>query len=109
MGSNQKETQNGQKARFEQDLKNRMAAMSEAGVESREIEKDKFVKRLRANIKAINARLKAIDTIEKKNEELAKIKAERAAAPRKDPDAVKEKKVKEAPAPAPAKEKKKKG
>jgi hypothetical protein len=106
MGSNQKETQNGQKARFERDLKNRMAAMSEAGVESREIEKDKFVKKLRASIKAINARLKAIDTSEKKTEELARIKAEKAAAPRKDPYAVKEKKVKEAP--APAKEKKKK-
>jgi hypothetical protein len=109
MGSKHKEVQNGQKARFERNLNERLAVLSEAGIESREIEKDSLVKKLRANIKAINARLKAIEANEKRTEGLAKMKAEKAAAPPKSPevDIVKEKKAKAAPAPAKEKQKKK--
>lgn len=109
MGSKLREVQNGQKARFEQNLKDRLAVLSEAGIESSKIDKDSLVKKLRANIKAINARLKAIDANEKKTEELARMKVEKAAAPQKSPEAVtvKEKKAKEAPAPAKEKTKKK--
>jgi hypothetical protein len=99
MGSKHRQAQNGRKASFERNLKNRLALLLSKGIESREIDKDALVKKLRANIKAINNRLKAIDASEKKTAELARMKAEKAAAPPKEPEAVKEgKKVKEAPA-----------
>ena len=80
MGSNQRQTQMEQKANFERELKDRLSILSEREIESREINKDTSVKRLRAKIRAINARLRTIDALEKKTEELATIKAERAAA-----------------------------
>jgi hypothetical protein len=99
MGSKHRQAQNGRKASFEGNLKSRMALLLSKGIESREMDKDALVKKLRANIEAINKRLKAIDTSEKKTAELARMKAEKAAAPPKEPEAVKEeKKVKEAPA-----------
>lgn len=104
-----------QKANFERDLKDRLSILSEKEIESRKIDKDTSVKKFRAKIKAINARLRTIDAIEKKTEELATIKAERAAAPKPDPKekgaaeapvAVKEKKKKATPADGPEKKKK---
>ena len=106
MGSNSKQVQTGQKESFERKLKDRQAFLSEKGVESQGIEKDAIVKHLQANIRAINNRLKAIDATEKKNAELAKMKAERAAAPKEDSEGIKKKK--EEKAPAEGKEKKKK-
>ena len=98
MGSKHRQAQNGRKASFERNLKNRLALLLSRGIESREIDKDVLVKKLRANIEAINNRLKAIDASETKTAELARIKAEKAVAPPKEPEAVKEeKKVKEAP------------
>ncbi|MFA6412636.1 MAG: hypothetical protein WCW53_08050, partial [Syntrophales bacterium] len=97
MGSKQKQAQIGQKESFELKLKNRRALLSEEGIESRKIEKDPLVKKLKANVTAMNNRLKAIDASEKKNEELAKMKLEKAAAPRKEPEGTKGKKVKETP------------
>jgi hypothetical protein len=97
MGSKQKQTQTGQKTAFERRLKDRLSLLSEKGIESPKVDKDPFVKKLRANIRAINDRLKAIAANEKRTEELAKIKAEKAAVPRKDPEESKEKKAKEAP------------
>ncbi|MDQ5986218.1 MAG: hypothetical protein CSYNP_01937 [Syntrophus sp. SKADARSKE-3] len=110
MGSNSKQSQLGQKTSIERNLKDRLAVLAEKGLDSGKIEKDNLVKKFRANIKAINNRLKTIDANEKKTAELARLKAEKAAAPKKDPEAVKEKKVKaaEKPATAPAKEKQKK-
>lgn len=109
MGSKQRQAQNGQKASFERNLKDRLTILSGRGIESSEVDKDNLVKKFRANIKAINNRLRAIDANEKKTEELARLKVEKAAAP-KDPEVVKEKKVKTAvkAAPAAAKEKPKK-
>ena len=106
MGSNQRQAQTRQKESFERKLKDRLALLSEEGIESRKMDKDNVVKKLRGNINAINTRLKAIDAIEKKTEELARMKAEKASAPQKDPEGIKEKKVK-AP-PVEVKEKKKK-
>jgi hypothetical protein len=106
MGSNQRQTQMEQKANFERELKDRLSILSEREIESREINKDTSVKRLRAKIRAINARLRTIDALEKKTEELATIKAERAAAPKPDPESTKKKEAEEAP--VAGKEKKKK-
>jgi hypothetical protein len=108
MGSQQKETQSGQKASFERRLENRLALLSGKGIDSPEIKKDVLVKKLRANIKAVNARLKTIADTEKKTEELAKIKAERAALPPKEKESAKTKKSEEALKEGKEKEKKKK-
>ena len=108
MGSQQKETQLGQKASFERKLEIRHTLLSGKGIDSAEINKDVLVKKLRANIKAVNARLKAIADTEKKTEELAKIKAERAALPPKKKESAKTKKSEEAPKEGKEKKKKKK-
>ncbi|PIP08223.1 MAG: hypothetical protein COX51_04855 [Syntrophobacteraceae bacterium CG23_combo_of_CG06-09_8_20_14_all_50_8] len=107
MGSNQKQTQMEQKASFERRLKERLSFLSEKGIESPKIAKDTIVKNLRANIKAINARLKTIARYEEKTEELAKTKAAKAVTPQKDTEDSKKKKPKEAPVEGKEKKKKK--
>lgn len=107
MGSKQKQTQTGQKAFFERRLEDRLSFLSKKGIESPEINKDTLVKKLRADIRAVNARLKAIADNEKRTEALAKVKAEKAAAPPKDKQDGKGKEPKEAPAEVKEKKKKK--
>ena len=106
MGSNRKLAQMERKAYFERRLKDRLSFLSEKGIEAPKINKDTIFKNLRANIEAINARLKTIASYEEKTEELAKTKAEKAA-PQKDPEDSKEKKAKEAPVKDKEKKKKK--
>jgi len=106
MGSKQKQTQMDQKAYFEQGLEDRLSSLSKRGIESPRIDKDPLVKKLRAKIRAVNDRLKVIAAYEKRTAELAKIKAERAAAPPKGRERGKEKKAKEAPEEGKAKKKK---
>jgi hypothetical protein len=106
MGSKQKQTQMGQKAYFEQKLEDRLSSLSKKGIESPRIDKDTHVKKLRAKIRAINDRLKVIAASEKRTEELAKIKAERAAALPKDQKRGKGKKAKEVPEEGKVKKKK---
>ncbi len=105
MRSNKKQVQTGQKESFERRLKNRVAYLSEKGVESPD--KDGIVKHLQANIRAINLRLKTIDGQEKKNEELAQKKLEKAVAPQEVSEGTKKKKEKEIPAEGKEKKKKK--
>jgi hypothetical protein len=107
MGSKQKQTQTGRKAFFERRLEERLSFLSKKGIESPAISKDTLVKKLRADIRAINARLKAIADNEKRTEALAKMKAEKAAAPPKDKEGGKGKEPKEAPAEGKEKKKKK--
>ena len=92
MGSKHRQAQNGRKASFERNLKNRMDLLLSTGIESREIEKDVLVKKLRANIKAVKTRLAVIDASERKTTELARMKAEKAADAPKEPEVVKEEK-----------------
>ena len=106
MGSNRKQAQIERKAYFERRLKDRMSFLSEKGIESPKINKDTIFKKLKANIEAINARLKTITSYEEKTEELAKTKAEKAA-PKKDLEDSKVKKAKEAPVEGKGKKKKK--
>jgi len=98
MGSKNKEAQGRQKAYFERRLEERLSFLAKKGIESPEIEKNALIKKLRANIRAINGRLKAIANNEERTEELAKMKAEKAALPplAKDKAAGKEKRSKEA-------------
>jgi outer membrane biosynthesis protein TonB len=99
MGARKKEAQERQKAYFERRLEERLSFLSKKGTESPGIDKDTLVKKLRANIRAINDRLKAIADNEKRTEELAKMKAEKTAPPPlpKDQEEGKGKKSKEAP------------
>ena len=109
MGSRKKEAQGRQKAYFERRLEERLSFLAKKGVEAPGIDKDVLVKKLRANIRAINDRLTAIAGNEKRTEELAKIKAEKAALPPlpKDQQEGKGKKSKEAPEEGKEKKKKK--
>ena len=79
MGSRNKEAQERQKAYFERGLEERLSFLAKKGIESPRIDKDALVKKLRANIRAMNDRLKAIAANERRTEELAKMKAEKAA------------------------------
>jgi hypothetical protein len=87
-----------QKASFERRLEDRLSYLSKKGIEFPKIGKDVIVKKLRADINAVNTRLKWIADNEKRTEELARIKAEKTAAPREDQEGGKDKKSKEAPA-----------
>jgi hypothetical protein len=86
-----------QTARFEHDLQERMSFLSGKGIESPRADKDPIVRKLKADVKASNNRLRLIAENEKRTEEMAKIKAERAAAPRKEEEAGKGEKAKKGP------------
>ena len=107
MGSKQKQALRGRRTIFERRLESRLSFLSQKGVESPEIDKNTLVKKLRAHIKAINARLQVIASYEKRTEELAKMRAEKTAVPPKVEEIVREKKEKEVP-PEEGKDKKKK-
>ncbi len=104
MGSQQKQTQLERKAQYERKLEKRIAYLTAEGVGSPRIDKDAFVKKLKADIKAVNTRLGAIAAKEKRTEELARAKAEKKAAAAA-PPAPKEKKAEKEGGKKPAKEK----
>jgi hypothetical protein len=97
MGLKRKQMQMRQKAYFEQELQNRLSFLSGKGIEAPKINKDPLVRKLQANIRAVNNRLRLIADSEKRTEEMAKIKAERAAAPPKEQEGGKVEKSKKAP------------
>ena len=109
MGLMRKQMLMRQKARFEHTLQDRLSFLSGKEIKSPKAEKDTIVRKMQADIRAVNKRLRLIADGEKKTEEMAKIKAERAAAPRKEQEggkgekpkkaaeAGKEKKIKKAP------------
>jgi hypothetical protein len=85
-----------QKASFEHELKDRLSYLSGKGTKSPQAGKDTLVRKLLANIRALQKRLRMIADNEKRTEEMAKIKAERAAAPRKEQEGGKGEKPKKA-------------
>ena len=87
----------GQKAFFEQKLQARLAFLSGKGIKSPKADKDTLVRELQANIRAVNKRLRLIADNEKRTEEMAKIKAERAATPQKEKERGKGEKPKKGP------------
>jgi hypothetical protein len=96
MPSKSKAARLNQKVVLENKLEQRLTVLVEKGLKPAEISKDANVKGTRAKIRKTNARLNAISALEKKAEEMARIKAEKAAAPKEDKS--KKKKVKEEPA-----------
>ncbi len=105
MGSKREKTQVGRKERYQRQLENRIAVLSEKKTDPAKIEKDPLVKSLRASIAAMDVRLKAIAALVKRNEDVARKKAEKSAAPPV-AEPVVEKDPKKAPAePTPKKKK----
>ncbi len=96
MGLKRQQMRMRQKAALEQELQNRMLFLSEKGIVARRADKDTLVRGIKAKIKAVNRGLKWYAENEKKTEEIAKIKAERAAAPSKEQPAAKAEKPKKA-------------
>ncbi len=97
MGLGRKQMVLGQKAYFEQKLQDRLSFLSGKGIKSPKADKDTLVRKLQAHIRAVNNRLRVIADNEKRTEEVAKAKAERAAAPRKEQESGKGEKPKKAP------------
>ena len=104
-----------QKAEFEQKLKDRLSFLAGKGIKPPQANKDTLVRKLKADFRAVNRRLSLLAADEKRTEDRAKAKVERAAAalkekevgkaekPKKAPEAVKEKKIKAEKKPAPPK------
>ncbi len=84
MGSKRKQMLMQQRASFEQTLQERLSFLSGKGVRSPKVDKDTIVRKLKADIKAVNNRLKAVAANDKRSEEMARIKAERESAPGKE-------------------------
>jgi len=84
MGLKRKQMIMRQKAYGEQELLDRLSYLSGKGIASPKSDRDPIVRKLKADIKAVNTRLRMIAENEKRTEEMAKIKAERAAAPKKE-------------------------
>jgi hypothetical protein len=97
MGLKRKQMQLRQKAYFEQKLKDRLSFLSGKEIEPPKADKDSLIRKLRANIRAVNNRLGLIVDNEKRTEERAKMKAERAAAPLKEQESGKAEKPKKIP------------
>jgi len=97
MGLKRKQMLMQQKTDFEQKLQDRLSFLSGKGIESPKADKDTLVRKLQANIRAVNKRLRLIADNEKRTQEIAKIKAERAAAPQKEQVGGKGEKPKKAP------------
>ncbi|MGZ5499489.1 MAG: hypothetical protein ACXWHI_12255 [Candidatus Aminicenantales bacterium] len=94
MGLRRKEIVTMQKASFEKNLKDRLARLAEKEIKDRPADKDPLVRKLKADIKATAKRLRKIVEDEKRTAEMARIKAEKAAAPKKEPEKAKAEKPK---------------
>jgi hypothetical protein len=104
MPSKTRQTNLEQKTYWEKRLSQRRSYLAEQGVEKDGISKDSAVKMMRARLREVGGRIAAIDALQKRTEELAAIKAERLAAPKKE----KGKKSEAAEAPAVSKRQQKK-
>lgn len=96
MGLQRKQMLMRQKARFEHTLQDRVSFLSGKGTKSPQADKDTIVRKLQADLKAVNKRLRVVAASEKRTDEMAKIKAERAAAPKNEQEAGKGEKPKKA-------------
>jgi len=91
MVSKSKEVRIEQKKYWETKLEQRLGYLAEKGVEPQKAAKDATVKKIRANLRETVSRLKAIEALEAKSEEMARKKADKLAAPKKEKGKKKEK------------------
>ena len=96
MASKDKVARDAQKTYWEGVLSRRLEVLKESGLEPKEIAKDTSVRKIRAEIRKISARLAVIDKKEKKIEEMARVKAEKMSISREE-KARKTKAVEETP------------
>ncbi|HSA94732.1 MAG TPA: hypothetical protein VLJ16_01690 [Acidobacteriota bacterium] len=71
-----------QRASIELSLQERLAFLSKKGIESPKAEKDTIVRKLKADIKAVNMRLRVVADRAKRSEEMALAKVEKASPPK---------------------------
>jgi hypothetical protein len=84
MASKSLEARENQKGYWGSKLNQRLSFLTEKGFEPGKIAKDGIVRKFRAKIRETESRLKTIASQEKKVEEMARIKAEKAAAPKQE-------------------------
>ena len=84
MASKDKIARLSQKALYEEQLNVRISNLKENGIASISIAKDTVVRSLRAMLRETEARLSAIKALEIKKDEMARIKAEKLATPKKE-------------------------
>ena len=82
MASKSKEAREGQKEYWGNKLNQRLSFLADKDFDPGKIAKDAAVRKIRAKIREAESRLKAIASAEKKAEEMARIKTEKAAAPK---------------------------
>lgn len=107
MGSQDKTVREEQKILAEKKVQHRLAQLRDEGLDQKAIIKDPVLKAMKAKLRQADSRLQTIAGVEKRTAELARIKAERAAAPKPQKGAAK-KIVEPPPEVKPKKEKKKK-
>jgi hypothetical protein len=107
MASKSKEAREGQKEYWGNKLNKWLSFLAEKGFEPEKIAKDTTVRKIRAKIRETESRLKTIAGVEKKTEEMAKIKAQKEAVP-KEEKGKKKKEVEKAPEASKRQQKKKK-
>ncbi|MBL7204861.1 MAG: hypothetical protein ISS63_11100 [Desulfobacteraceae bacterium] len=84
MASKEKAARLEQRVYWEEKLNQRLSLLADKGAESEKIAKDTTVKKLRAKVRETDKRLRVIEGKEKKLEEMAKIKTEKLATPKKE-------------------------
>ena len=84
MGSKEKAARLEQKVYWEEKLNQRLSLLADRGAGSEKISKDTTVKQLRAKMRETDKRLRVIEEKEKKLQEMAKVKAEKLAVPKKE-------------------------
>ncbi len=104
MKSESKKTRLQQQILLETKLQKRLAMLADKGTQEKMIAKDVLVRELKANINKTAMRLRAIEAVAKRTEELSARKTERLEKPRK--DAPKEKKGAQEKPPEPKPKKK---
>jgi hypothetical protein len=82
MASKSKEARGSQKEYWGNRLNQRLSFLADKDFDSGKIAKDATVRKIRAKIREAESRLKAIASAEKKVEEMARIKTEKAATPK---------------------------
>lgn len=91
MRSKSREARQEQKGFWQSKLEQRLSVLSNRGIEPDRVAKDVTVRKLRARIREAEGRLRVIAGREEKMQEMARIKAEKAASPKKQKGKNKEK------------------
>ncbi len=82
MPSKKKEARLDQREYWDAQLKQRLSLLTEKGLGAEAISRDVTVRRLRARLRETSHRLRVIEGMEQKTAELARLKAEKLAAPK---------------------------